>query len=49
MNPEGTVFLLYILWENSLLALDLLKGRISVPVHHKYSISPTAASSLFKK
>lgn len=49
MNPEGTVFLFYILWENSLLALDLLKGRGSAPIHHKCNVSPTAASGLFKK
>ena len=41
MNPKGKVVLLYILWENFLLALDLFKGTGSIPVSRKYGISPT--------
>lgn len=41
MNPKGKVLLLYILWENFLLALHLFKGTGSIPVSHKYTISPT--------
>lgn len=41
MNPKGKVLLLYILWENFLLALHLFKGTGLIPVSRKYTISPT--------